>query len=204
LATGTDNIFIGPQSGDGVTGGSGNIRIGKGNFCDPCNNNIAIGTNAFFGSGITNSIAIGTGAYVLDSNEILIGNGETLNTRIKGTIRIDLLDYFPNTAKYAVCQEEFTNRLVRCNSIGFAEGTLNSGSETNTPQSKMLETALSEQKTLGQLLQQQIKQQEAQIEAHAAENRKLQEQITQQQTQLDALKALVCATNSTADVCRPK
>jgi hypothetical protein len=190
LSSGTDNIFIGAQAGDNLTGGSGNIVIGKGAFCVSCNNNIAIGTNAFVSSGATNSIAIGDGASILNSNEVFIGNGETLNTRLKGTIRIDTIVYFPNTAKFAVCQEEFTNRLVRCSSSGFA-------AETSNPEVKSLETAFNEQKA-------EAEKQRQQIEAQAAENQKLQEQVKRLKTELEAIKAIVCASNPTAAICQPK
>jgi hypothetical protein len=46
-----------------------------------------------------------------------------------------------------------------------------------------------------------VKEQQAQIEQQTAENQKLQEQLKQQQAQIDALKALVCQSNPTAGVC---
>jgi Tfp pilus assembly protein FimV len=49
-----------------------------------------------------------------------------------------------------------------------------------------------------------VKEQQAQIDAQTAENQKLQEQIKQQQAELDALKAIICAANPGAGVCRPK
>jgi hypothetical protein len=49
-----------------------------------------------------------------------------------------------------------------------------------------------------------VKEQQAEIKDQQKENQKLREQIMHQQAQLDALRELVCATNSTAAVCRPK
>jgi len=206
LASGTDNIFIGALSGDGYTGGSGNIIIGKGDFCNLCNNNIAIGTNAFFGANVTNSIAIGTGVVVLDSNEITIGNGDTEATRLKGTVRIDPVPYNPNQGRHALCQEEVTNMIVRCDSVSLSASGVKSNSESavNTEQINRFDTALKEQKTEVEQQQRQIERQQTQIATQATENQKLLEQIKTLQTQIDALKAVVCATNPAAAVCQPK
>ena len=182
--------------------GNGNIRIGKGSVCISCSNNIAIGNGAFVSTLVSNSIAIGDGTIVLENNEIQIGNENTEITRLKGTVKIDPAVYYPNTAKFELCQQEFTNSIVRCNSIGFTADKSNTELAANTQQITRLETTLSERKAEAEQQQRQINQQQAQIEAQAAESRKLQEQIKSQQTQIDALKALVCATNGTAAVCQ--
>lgn len=46
-----------------------------------------------------------------------------------------------------------------------------------------------------------VKEQQTQIETEKAENQRLQEQLKQQQGQIDALKAVICQTNSTAAIC---
>jgi hypothetical protein len=172
FTSGTDNIFIGAQSGDGVTGGSGNIRIGKGDFCNPCNNNIAIGTGAFVSSNVTNSIAIGKGVSVLDANQVQIGNEDTETTRLKGIVRIDQPPVSVEQRE-ELCWEYFTNKIVRCNA-------------NRTP---------SAQNSTGDLnLVKRLDEQNEQI-------KKQDEQIKAQQTQIDALKALVCQSNPTAQVC---
>lgn len=173
LASGTDNIFIGAQSGDGVTGGSGNIRIGKGAFCSPCNNNIAIGTGAFVSVNVTNSIAIGRGAAVLDDNVIQIGNEDTETTRLSGLIRIKQPPVSVE-ARENLCWEYFTNKIVLCDANRPSLTTKSTG-----------EIDLSS-RLAGQ--NEQIKKQDAQIKA--------------QQTQIDALKALVCQSNASAAICQ--
>jgi hypothetical protein len=173
FTTGTDNIFVGAQAGDGVTGGSGNIRIGKGTFCSPCNNNIAIGTGTFVSSNVTNSIAIGRGAVVLDDNYIQIGNEDTETTRLMGLVRITQPPVSVEQRE-ELCWEYFTNKIVRCN-INRTSSAQNSTGEIG------LSRRLDEQN-------ERIKKQD--------------EQIKVQQTQIDALKALVCQSNPNAAVCQ--
>ncbi len=49
-----------------------------------------------------------------------------------------------------------------------------------------------------------VKEQQTQIETQDAQNQKLQDQIKQQQAQIDALKLVLCAANSGAAICQPK
>jgi len=87
--SGNNNTYIGYNVGSSVAGNSNNTFIGAnaGNQTVSGSNNVLIGSNAsinaIWGS-VSNSVAIGAGASVSESNQIVLGSGQRV--MVPGTI----------------------------------------------------------------------------------------------------------------------
>jgi carbonic anhydrase/acetyltransferase-like protein (isoleucine patch superfamily) len=73
---GFDNVAIGMEALNSNTTGTGNTAVGKNAMIGNAtgSNNIAIGFNSDVANNVSNSAAIGYGAYVNASNKIVLGN----------------------------------------------------------------------------------------------------------------------------------
>ena len=77
-ATGSANTAIGYNAGRSITTGENNLFLGY-----------EAGYNASQSATVNNSIAIGNGAYTTDSNQVVIGNDNILETILNGDIDLD-------------------------------------------------------------------------------------------------------------------
>ena len=77
-ATGSANTAIGYNAGRSITTGENNLFLGY-----------EAGYNASQSATVNNSIAIGNGAYTTDSNQIVLGNDNILETILNGDIDLD-------------------------------------------------------------------------------------------------------------------
>ena len=201
-ATGDKNTFVGTQSGfTATTGtsnsffgfqatGSGNSNVVAGantvaegnanavfgfNALSGGNNNTIIGWKAAASDATNNSTAIGSGASVSTNNTIVLGtNAET--TQIPGAFSVNgkaKIITLGAAGSTSLCRNA-ANEISTCTAGNFAEN-------------KQVENNAATIKELGD--------QRARIEAQ-------QKQISQQQILIESLRKLVCASNSTADVCQ--
>jgi hypothetical protein len=74
---GSNNTFVGQQSGQNVTTGSNSIIVGlmSGTAITDGSDNVLIGYNSQAEDGRHNAIAIGSGSRVAISNALILGNG---------------------------------------------------------------------------------------------------------------------------------
>ncbi|NNE68700.1 MAG: tail fiber domain-containing protein [Pyrinomonadaceae bacterium] len=204
--TGENNSFFGRNAGDTNTTGSNNTIIGRAGDVGSVD--------------LTYATAIGSGAVVTASNTVQIGRDGSDTVRIGklGTAGTTALCLNPikevsscsSSIRYKSNIEEFRPGLdlimkLRPVSFNWNEGgmlDLGLVAEEVEKIEPVLTTTNSEGEIegvkydrIGMVLVNAVKEQQAQIE-------KQKEIIKRQQESIDALKALVCENNKTADICK--
>jgi hypothetical protein len=196
-STGGSNTFIGNNAGSTNSTGSNNTVLGAG--ANVSTNNLTFAT------------AVGAGAVVDASNRITLGRSNGSDTvRVPGSIFVSGALYGGPDAslgKTTVSGELQVKVLVAgstplCASNIGVNMTIGICSQNVAGGNNAAESVKSE--TVSPALADSLKQQQTQIDEQKAENQKLQEQVKAQQAQLDALKALICAQNPGAGVCQPQ
>jgi hypothetical protein len=175
--TGTDNVFIGAYAGARNISGNRNIYIGSssGGFFDEFgNDNVLIGHQADAGTDVSNSVAIGKGAKVELSNQIVLGT-TAQNTLVSGKLGIKNV---PFGGSAPLCLDQINNIVSLCAASVDLKTTGIDSSAVNHPQAQIdsLKTLISEQQT----------------------------QLKKQQEQIELLRRVVCEANATAAVCKEK
>jgi hypothetical protein len=175
--TGSDNVFIGAYAGARNISGNRNIYIGSssGGFFDEFgNDNVLIGHQADAGTDVSNSVAIGKGAKVELSNQIVLGT-TTQNTLVSGKLGIKNV---PSGGSAPLCLDQINNIVSLCSANVDLKTTVGDSSALRDPQAEidLLKTIISEQ----------------------------QKQFQKQQEQIELLRSVVCEANVTAAICREK
>lgn len=214
--SGNNNSFFGNGAGDLNTTGSNNTFVGvdAGNSYSNGSNNTAIGSGAdMSSSGLSFATAIGAGAAVGTSNTLVIGRAAD-TVRIPGDVRLPNIGFLSPTSYAYVCVSD-TGLLFKCpsnlpSSINVCttggSGPLDSGDRLarcafsggvipSNPIKKVIDDAKPDSNDV--VLANAVNGQQTQID----DQRK---QLAEQQQLIGELKALVCAANSAAPICRSK
>jgi len=241
-STGIDNVFVGSGAGSQNTIGNSNVFIGAragwgtplGTLNDDESSNIAIGTDARIGAGVSNSVVIGDHATVTADDTIVLGSN-LQNTVVSGQLRVVTI---PLGGSSQLCAGFFNTISLCSSSIRFKENVDNFTGGLDlikrlrpvsftwkTDRSRdvgfiaeevaAIEPLLANHDANGEVygvkydristaLVNAVNAQQTQIESLQTHLVDQQKQIQKQQEEIDLLKRVVCETNAAAAVCKEK
>ena len=216
--SGFQNVFVGTNAGNTNTTGDNNTIIGAG--ADVGSSNLSYATAIGAGTVVTNSntVVVGRSSDVvvvpgrLAFYEHVGGSGELCWEFLEGNSNYRLVALCASSLRYKTDVQTFTGGLDvvrRLRPITFnwkksREHDLGFAAEEVAEIEPLLATYNKDGQVEGvkygqitTVLVNAVNEQQAQIEAQGA-------QIERQRAEVEALKALVCAQNPTAGMCRPK